>query len=183
MPPASKTIRLIYFINRLNERIGCYASWLTLLLVLLTFLVVVMRYVFNIGAIAVQESLLYLHSLIFLLGASYTLKHNGHVRVDIFYRPMSAVRKAWVNLLGILLLLLPVCIFIFLISWQYVSSSWSYYEGSREAGGLDAVYLLKSLLLIMPVFVSLQGLAEILHSILIIRGLVESEQEEEGVSL
>ncbi len=157
-------------VDQLSEFLGRSIAWLTLALVLVTFVIVVMRYLFNIGSVAMQESLLYLHSLIFLMGAAYTLKHDGHVRVDIFYRPMSLYKKAWINLLGTLLLLIPFCLFIFLISWEYVASAWSYHEGSREAGGIDAVYVLKSLLLIMPATLLLQGLAQATKSLLVITG-------------
>ena len=157
-------------VDQFSEWLGRSIAWLTLALVVITFVIVVMRYLFNIGSVAMQESLLYLHSLIFLMGTAYTLKHDGHVRVDIFYRPMSPQNKAWVDLLGTLLLLIPFCLFIFLISWQYVASAWSYHEGSREAGGIDAVYILKSLLLVMPATLLLQGLAQAMKSLLIITG-------------
>jgi len=161
---------LIRGVNSANELLGRAIAWLTLALVLITFTIVVMRYLFQTGSIALQESLLYLHSLIFLLGAAYTLKHEGHVRVDIFYRSMSTKGKAWVDLLGALFLLVPCCLFIFAISWDYVARSWSFFEGSGEAGGLDAVYLLKSLLLLMPLTLLLQGLALAAHNLLLIIG-------------
>ena len=166
-------------IDSVSEWIGRAVSWLALLLVLLTFTIVVLRYLFNLGAVALQELLLYLHSLIFLMGAAYTLKHDGHVRVDMFYRPMTPRKKAWVNLLGSVFLLLPCCVFIFWISWQYVTDSWSYFEGSREAGGLDAVYLLKTLLLIAPAALILQAIAESLRACCLIRG-IEIPAEDNG---
>lgn len=168
---------LIKAVNTGNELLGRAIAWLTLALVLMTFVIVVMRYLFHAGSVAMQESLLYLHSLIFLLGAAYTLHHNGHVRVDIFYRPMSARRKAWVDLLGALFLLIPFCAFIFIISWEYVANSWSYYEGSSEAGGIDAVYLLKTLLLVMPATLLLQGLAQAAHNLLVITGHISPAAE------
>ena len=150
---------LVRFIDAFSNWSGQLVSWLALALVLVTFVIVVLRYGFNIGAIALQELLLYFHSMIFMLGAAYTLKDDQHVRVDIFYRPASAKHKAWVNLLGVIFLLWPSCGFIFYISWQYVASSWSYLEGSAEAGGIDAVFLLKTLILLMPLMLILQGLA------------------------
>jgi TRAP-type mannitol/chloroaromatic compound transport system permease small subunit len=167
--------RLIQLNNRLISAIGHCVSWAALVLVLTTCLIVILRYLFNIGSVALQESLLYLHSLIFLLGAAWTLQKDGHVRVDIFYRPLSAKGKAWVNALGTLLLLIPTCIFLFWISWQYVASSWSYFEGSRESGGIDGVFLLKTLLLVMPVLMILQGLANLLYSLLVISGRIKPE--------
>ena len=162
-----KTIQLI---DRINDVIGRSISWLTLATVVVTFLVVVLRYVFSIGWIAMQESVIYLHSMVFMLGAAYTLKQNGHVRVDIFYEKLSPRNRAWIDLLGSILLLVPFCIFIMLISWNYVGLSWSLLEGSREAGGLPAVFLLKTLIPVMAGLVMLQGIAQGLRSILILRG-------------
>jgi TRAP-type mannitol/chloroaromatic compound transport system permease small subunit len=168
------------FIDRITDNTGKIISWLTLLMVLLTFLIVVLRYVFNIGWIAMQESVLYFHGTVFMLGAAYTLKADGHVRVDIFYQNFSIKGKALVNLLGTLFLLLPVCIFIFYISFDYVATSWRIMEKSPEAGGLPLVYLSKSLLLIMAISLSLQGVSEIcrnLHTLLSKNNHLSSEKE------
>ena len=135
-------------------------------MVLVTFFIVVMRYVFNEGSIALQESVVYMHALVFMLGAAYTLQKNEHVRVDIFYRKMSPRIKALINILGILILLLPVCGFIFWSSWEYVLDAWELKEGSREAGGLPWLYLLKSSILIMSALLILQGIAELLKNLL-----------------
>lgn len=143
-------------------------------MVLITFLVVVLRYGFDIGWIAMQESVTYMHGLVFMLGAAYTLRHNGHVRVDIFYRKMSPRGRGMVNLFGTLLLMMPMAIYIMTDSWAYVSASWDVMEGSREAGGLPGVYLLKTLLLVMPVLLVLQGVAEALRSLL---GMDDHDEE------
>jgi TRAP-type mannitol/chloroaromatic compound transport system permease small subunit len=119
-----------------------------------------------------------MHAMVFLVGASYTLKHNGHVRVDIFYRKMSPQRQSWVDLLGTLLLLLPVSVFIFWASWEYVLTSWQFKESSGEAGGLPGVYLLKTLLLIMPALLILQGIAHFLQSLLKLHGIPSAPQEQ-----
>ncbi|MBV1875645.1 MAG: TRAP transporter small permease subunit [Cycloclasticus sp.] len=134
-------------------------------MVLTMFCIVVLRYGFNIGSIAVQESITYMHGLVFMLAIAHTLRINGHVRVDILYQRWGKKGQAIVNLLGSLFLLLPVCAFIAYISWDYVSSSWSYYEGSREAGGLEGVFLLKSLIPLMAFLLFLQGLSEAMKSI------------------
>jgi TRAP-type mannitol/chloroaromatic compound transport system permease small subunit len=131
--------------------IGRTISWLSLAMVLVTFLVVVLRYAFDAGSIAMQESVTYMHAVLFMLGAAYTLQLNGHVRVDIFYQRFSRRGRAWVDLLGTLVLLIPVCLFILTSSWHYVAESWSIHEGSREAGGLPYVYWLKTLMVMMPV--------------------------------
>ena len=147
---------------------GRTVSWLSLLLVLITFIVVVLRYVFDSGSIALQETSSYLHASIFLVGMAYTMQQNQHVRVDIFYARCSEQRKAWIDLFGSLLLLLPFMLFITWISWQYVIDSWSVLESSREAGGLPGVFLLKSLILVMTCLLSLQAFTQIARNIITI---------------
>ena len=156
-------------LEKVSELSGRFIAWLTLFIVLITFIVVVLRYLFDIGSIALQESISYMHAFVFMLGAAYTLKHDSHVRVDIFYRKMSKIRKAWVDLLGTLLLLFPVCLFIFFSSWDYVLTSWSQLEESGEAGGLAYVYLLKTSLLLMPLLMMVQGTALALQNLLLIK--------------
>jgi len=157
-------------LDQIAEYTGRFISWATLLMVLVTFLVVVLRYVFDLGWIALQESVTYLHASVFMLGAAYTLKHQGHVRVDIFYQKMSPRSRAWVDLLGTLLLLFPFCGFIFWVSWEYVLNSWDVLEGSREAGGLPGVFLLKSLILLLPLTLGLQGISTMLRNIMLLQG-------------
>ena len=174
--------KIIERIDRLNDFIGRGIAWLTLARVIVTFLVVILRYAFSIGWIAMQESVVYLHSLVFMLGAAYTLKHNGHVRVDIFYEKLSPRGRAWIDLLGSLLLLIPFCIFVIYASWGYVSLSWSLTEGSREAGGLPGVFLLKTLIPVMAALVMLQGIAQALRCILVLRGDIPSPAGTESIS-
>jgi len=152
-------------LDRFADRVGNAAAWLGLALVLVTFSVVVLRYLFELGWIAMQESILYLHASLFLLGAAYTLKQDGHVRVDIFYQDFSPQKKALVDLCGALFLLFPVCGFLLVISWDYVASAWSIHEGSREAGGLPYVYLLKTLIPVTAGLLLLQGLSQIMRSL------------------
>lgn len=144
---------------------GRAVSWLTLGMVLTTFLVVFMRYLFDTGAIALQESISYMHAMVFLIGAAYTLKHNEHVRVDIFYHKLNLKQQALIDLLGNIFILLPVMIFILWISWEYVFESWSVLESSRETGGLPGLFLLKSCILLMASLLILQSCALILKSI------------------
>ncbi len=162
--------RLAALFEATNERLGRLVSWLSLFMVLVTFGVVLLRYAFDLGWIWLQESVTFMHAALFLVGAAYTLKHQGHVRVDIFYQRFSPRLRIWIDLLGSLLLLLPVCLFIFAISWDYVVQSWSLHEGSREAGGLDGVYLLKTLILVMAGLLVLQGLAMVIHNLLALTG-------------
>lgn len=150
-------------------------SWLTLLLVALVISVVLFRYFLGIGSIAIQESVSYVHAIIFMLGLAYTLQRDGHVRVDIFYREFSARRKALVDLLGTALFLLPFCGLILFSSWDYVMASWSIKETSSETDGIAAVYLLKTLMIIMPATLALQGIAQIIESILVVKKSTEAE--------
>jgi TRAP-type mannitol/chloroaromatic compound transport system permease small subunit len=160
---------MIQRLESLADITGRIIAWATLLMVLVTFTVVLLRYLLDTGWIAMQESITYLHAMIFMLGASYTFQQQGHVRVDIFYQKFGERGRAWVNLLGTLLLLFPLMGFIFWISWEYVVESWKVHEASREAGGLPGVFLLKTLLLLMPAGMLLQGLAAVLRSWQIIR--------------
>lgn len=148
-------------IERFIDWTGRAVSWLTLLMVLTTFIVVVLRYAFDIGWIALQESVTYMHALVFLVGAAYTLQRDEHVRVDIFYSRCSPDTRAWIDLFGATFLLLPFMLFMSWVSWEYVIDSWGVMEGSREAGGLPGVYLLKSLILVLAALLSLQALAQV----------------------
>ncbi len=150
-------------IERFIDWSGRAVSWLTLLMVIVTFIVVVLRYVFDIGWIALQESITYMHAMVFLVGASWAMQQEAHVRVDIFYSRFSSKTKAWIDLFGSLLLLLPVMAFVAWISWEYVSESWNVLEGSREAGGLPGVFLLKSLILVLAIMLVLQALVQIVR--------------------
>lgn len=163
-------MKALSVIETVVERLGRAVAWLTLAMVLVMLAIVILRYLFNEGSIKLQESVVYFHSAVFLLGAAYTLKHDGHVRVDIFYRGMSERRRALVDGLGVLLLLLPVCIFVFVVSLPYVSASWSVLEGSREPGGLPGVFLLKTLIPVAMVLLALQGLALLVRAIRRYRG-------------
>lgn len=161
------------FFEQLSDWTGRLVAWLTLAMVITTFAVVVMRYLFDMGSIAMQESISAMHALVFMLGASYTLRHEGHVRVDIFYRRFGPKGRAWVDFLGVILLLLPVTGFIIWISWDYVASSWALLEGSREAGGLPGVFLVKSVIPLMALLLMLQGLAMGWRALCVIRGIVQ----------
>ncbi len=160
------------FLDAFSIRVGHAVSWLTLLMVIVTFVIVVLRYVFGTGLIWLQESLTWMHAAVFMLGAAYTLQREEHVRVDIFYRKMSEQQRAWVNLLGVLVFVFPMCAFFVYESIDYVAASWSLREVSRNSGGLSypAVPLLKSVLVIMPVAVALQALALLLRAAQVIRG-------------
>ena len=144
---------------------GRTVSWLSLFLVLVTFIIVILRYIFDSGSIALQESTSYLHATVFLVGMAYTMQQDAHVRVDIFYSRCSKQTKAWIDLFGALFLLLPFMLFVTWISWSYIVDSWSVLEGSREAGGLPGVFLLKSLILVMTSLLCLQTCTQIARNI------------------
>lgn len=167
-------------VDGLNKAVGRTLAWLTLAMVAVTFTVVVLRYGFSIGSIALQESVMYLHSFVFMGAAGYTLLYNNHVRVDIFYNKMSDRGRAWVDMLGALFLLLPVFIFILWVSWDYVGRSWALLEGSPETGGLNYVYILKSAIPLLAIVMILQGLSQIAHNILILSGREEARQSMAG---
>jgi len=160
------------FLDRLSIRVGHAVSWLTLLMVLVTFVIVVMRYVFGTGLIWLQESLTWMHAAVFMLGAAYTLQQEDHVRVDIFYSRMPDIKRAWVDLLGALIFVFPMCAFFVYASFDYVAASWSIREISRNSGGLPYPFvpLLKSALIIMPIAVGLQGMSLLLRSVQVIKG-------------
>ena len=161
----SGAVKTAGLLEQISVRSGRLIAWLTVLMVFTTFLIVVLRYGFGTGWIAMQESVIYMHALVFLIGIPYTLKYDGHVRVDIFYSKMSIQSKTWVNLLGTLFLLLPVTGFIAWISWDYVLASWNMHEESGEAGGLPGVYLLKATILLMTALLFIQGLSQLLLNI------------------
>jgi TRAP-type mannitol/chloroaromatic compound transport system permease small subunit len=159
-------------LDRISVFIGKTAAWLTLVMVIVTFVVVVMRYVFGIGLIWLQESIIWMHAFVFMMGAAYTLQQEEHVRVDIFYRNMSPQRKAWVDLIGIVLFLLPLCFFLAWKASDFVAVSWKLEEASRESGGLPypLIPLLKSILVVMPISVALQGISLLMRSVATLRG-------------
>lgn len=162
----------ISIIDRLSIATGHAAAWLTLLMVIATFIIVVLRYVFDSGVIWLQESVIWMHAAVFMLGAAYTLQRDEHVRVDIFYRNMSARRKALVDLFGVTCFILPLGVFLVVEAASYVGASWSIREVSRDAGGLPYPFvpLLKSALIVMPVAVLLQGISMALKAISTLRG-------------
>ncbi len=140
-------------------------------MVLLTVVIVVLRYVFDAGKIWMQESVTWMHAAVFMLGASYTLLHDEHVRVDIFYRNMSPRRKAIVDLLGVVLFLWPLCGYLAYAAFDFAAVAWSIHEASREPGGLPypMIPILKSMVVAMPVLVGLQGVSMVLSSLAAIR--------------
>jgi len=183
-----KSVRLLENISEISGRI---VAWLVLALVALTLLVAIPRYVlsnewflqlhllgidwealrghYSRNVNAMNDGVQYLHAIIFMIGIAYAMKLGDHVRIDILYRRMSDRTRAWVDLLGTLFFLYPTFIFILYVSWDYVLASWQVVESSPRPGGLAYVYLLKSLLIIMPALMLLQGTALLLRSVLQLR--------------
>jgi TRAP-type mannitol/chloroaromatic compound transport system permease small subunit len=156
-------------IERLTGAVGRAAMWCLLAAVLLQFLVVVARYAMGLGSLWLTESIIYAHAALFMLAAAWTLAENGHVRVDVFYADAAPRRKALVDLLGALLLLIPFALTLALLSLPYVGRSWAILERSREASGLPAVFLLKTLIPLFAVLMVLQGVAQAIRAAAVLR--------------
>lgn len=175
--------RITKAIDALNNIVGKYAAWLAVAMVLVQFLAVMLRYVFSINFIWIQESVVYFHAALFMLGASYTLLHDGHVRVDIFYHTASKKKQALVDLFGSVLFLLPVCGLILVMSWPYVAQSWSMWEGSQETSGIQAVFLRKSLIIAFAGLMALQGVALLMTSLLTLFNHVAPDIKKDGAQV
>jgi TRAP-type mannitol/chloroaromatic compound transport system permease small subunit len=158
----------IRIIDGINETIGKAVSWLTALLVVVVCYDVFTRYFMKNSLVAVQELQWHLFAIIFLLAAPFTLKHDKHVRVDVWYARRSPRTKAWVNFIGSLLLLIPFCVVVAYASWDFVSNSFAVRETSPDPGGLPARYLLKALIPFSMILLLFQGIAEMLRSLLVI---------------
>lgn len=158
--------RLADNIDRFDAWIGRAAAWAVLAMMVVQFAIVVLRSAFGFGSLWLQESLHYLLAILVLLTAGWTLRSDGHVRVDIFYADATARTKAKVDLAGALLLLIPFMAAVIWFSWPYVRRAWTIMEGSREAGGIPLVFLLKSSILLFAALMLLQGLAQAVRAAL-----------------
>jgi len=170
------------WIDAFSNRTGRIIAWAALLMVLIQFTVVMMRYVFGLSSVWMQESIIYLHGILFMLAAGYTLYCDGHVRVDIFYREASPKYKATIDLIGTVMFLWPVALLVIYVSWPYVASSWRVLEGSRETSGIPAVFLLKTIIPVFAVFIILQGLSTVLRSILTLAGRAPERDDDASAS-
>ena len=161
---------IINAIGRINELTGKAVSWLTLALVFFVSADVAMRYLFNISFVALQELEWHIYSIIFLLGAGYTLKQNGHVRVDLIYQRLGKRHRAYIDVLGCLLFLFPGCFLVIKTAIPFVYTSYRMHEGSPDPGGLAARYLLKSTMIIGFLLLWIQGAAMLLDRLLYLFG-------------
>ena len=153
-------LRFANALDRFASGCGRALAWFTLAMVLIQSLVVALRYGFDGGSLALQDAVTYLHGAAFMLGLAYALQSGAHVRVDVIYRTLSARGKAWVDAVGCLIFLLPICAFIGYGGWQFATSSWAVSETSNSADGLGGVYLLKSLIPLAAATLALQGLSQ-----------------------
>ncbi len=158
----------------LNDWIGKKVAWITTFLVILICVDVFLRYLFNTSKVWIVELEWHLFALVFLLSAGYAFKHDQHVRVDLFYTRFSPRKKAWINLVGTLLFLIPWCIVIIATSTRYTYNSWLIGESSSDPGGLPARYLIKFSMVIGFVLLLYQGVLEVIKSIGI---LLKKEKE------
>lgn len=165
------------YIDTINEWVGRGVAWVTLGLVLVVFTDVVMRYLFKTSFVFTQEMEWHLFAVIFLLGAGYTLLHDGHVRVDIIYQRLGAKGRAWINLIGVILFLIPGCIMVISTSWMFVINSFSILEGSPDPGGIPLRFIVKSTITVGFFLLLLQGLSLGIHSLLQILGLEITKEE------
>ena len=163
-------------IDTLNEWVGRGVAWVTLGLVLVVFVDVVMRYLFNVSFVFTQELEWHLFGFIFLIGAGYTLLHDGHVRVDIIYQRLGIKGRAWTNLLGVILFLIPGCIMVISTSWQFVANSFSMMEGSPDPGGIPFRFIIKGCIPVGFTLLLLQGISLGLHSFMQITGVEKAEE-------
>jgi TRAP-type mannitol/chloroaromatic compound transport system permease small subunit len=164
MAPTSNLLRLATWIDRLNGAVGRALAWAVLFVVVVQFLVVVLRYVFGIGSIWLTESVVYGHAALLMLAAAWTLREGGHVRVDIFYAGASPRTRAWIDLGGAILLLLPFMLLVLWFAWPYAARSWAIFERSRETSGIPAVFLLKTLIPMFAAMMALQGVAQAIRA-------------------
>ena len=162
----SALAQLSKFIDRFNTIIGYLCAFFVFSMVIVVFTVVVLRYGFNIGFIWMQEVYVWLHSFVFMLGAGFTYLANEHVRIDVFYREASKKYKATVDLFGNIFLLLPFLYIIWNYSYPFVYRSFLMGEVSREAGGMPALYILKSAILSFCLVLFLQLVSNVIKSIL-----------------
>jgi TRAP-type mannitol/chloroaromatic compound transport system permease small subunit len=165
------------WIDALNDWVGRAVAWTTLLLVLVTFIDVVMRYFFNTSYVFTQELEWHVFAFIFLMGAGYTLKNEGHVRVEVFYGKLSPNGRAWINLVGVIFFLVPSCLVFIKTSIPFVIESYRILEGSPDPGGIPFRFILKSCIPVGYTLMLLQGIALGLNSLFQLIGLADENEK------
>ena len=162
--------KFVNAVDSVSDKIGRFVGWLTTSMVLIVFYDTVMRYAFNKGNVALQELEWHLFAVVFLIGAAYTLKEGGHVRVDILFINFSRKTKAWVDLVGTIVFLIPFCIMLIFATEKFVANSWAVREISPDPGGLPARYVLKAMIPLGFFLLIFQGLSEAGKCLLVITG-------------
>ena len=171
-------VKFSQWVDTINENIGRGVAWVTALLVVVIFADVVMRYAFNMSFVFTQELEWHLFGFIFLIGAGYTLLHDGHVRVDVIYQRLGFRGRAWINLLGVLFFLIPGCLMVIETSWKFTMTSFSMMEGSPDPGGIPFRFIVKGFIPTGFTLLLLQGLSLGIHSFLQLIGLETAKEEE-----
>ena len=166
------------WIDGMNEWVGRSAAWVTLGLVLVVFVDVVMRYLFNTSYVFTQELEWHLFGFIFLIGAGYTLLHDGHVRVDIIYQRLGLKGRGWINLCGVILFLIPGCIMVIVTSWKFAANSFAILEGSPDPGGIPLRFILKGCIPLGFTLLLLQGFSLGIHSLMQILGVEKAKEDQ-----
>lgn len=169
MPLSDRLLAIADRIDALTAAIGRTVAWCALAMVLVQVTVVLMRYALGLGSIWLTETIVYAHAALFLLAAAWTLQAGGHVRVDIFYADAAPRTRAWVDLLGALIFLLPFALTLGWLALPYVGRSWAILERSREASGLPLVYLLKTLIPAFALLLALQGVGQAIRACLVLK--------------
>ena len=165
-------------IDTLNEWVGRGVAWVTLGLVLVVFVDVVMRYLFNVSFVFTQELEWHLFGFIFLIGAGYTLLHDGHVRVDIIYQRLGLKGRGWINLGGVIFFLIPGCLMVIATSWKFAANSFSMLEGSPDPGGIPLRFIIKGCIPVGFTLLLFQGFSLGLHSIMQILGVEKAKEDQ-----
>jgi len=156
---------IVDFLDGITEYFGRMVSWLALFMVLVTFATVVMRYAYGISNVAMIETIVYSFAILFAASAGWTLLHDEHVRVDVFYGGMSERGKAAVDLFGAIFFMFPVIYIVWIMGVPYVTRSWKVRETSNEVSGLDYLYVLKTFILVFAVVLAVQGVSFVLRKI------------------
>ncbi len=168
------------WIDALNEWVGRGVAWVTLALVVVIFIDVVMRYLFNTSFVFTQELEWHLFGFIFLIGAGYTLLHDGHVRVDIIYQRLGIKGRAWINLLGVIFFLIPGCLMVMTTSWKFALNSFMIMEGSPDPGGIPFRFIVKGFIPAGFFLLLIQGISLGIHSLMRILDIEIAKEEEES---
>lgn len=155
-------------IDKFSTAIGKAIAWLALAMVVVMFANVLQRYVFNANFVWQQELVRFMHAMLFLLAASYTLLKDGHVRVDIVYHNASERFRAWIDIMGTLIFLWPVCVATVMLSFQFVTDSWQLWEGSPEYLGMPGVFLLKTCIWGFALTLAMQGISTVCRGLIVL---------------